>query len=52
MGDFLFEIFKLRYAQKGSEWVFPSRQNEAAYNEYESWISYPKSKGWNKYYNA
>ena len=28
MGDFLFEIFKLRYAQKGSEWVFPSRQNE------------------------
>lgn len=28
MGDFLFEIFKLRYAQKGNEWVFPSRQNE------------------------
>nr|WP_010588621.1 tyrosine-type recombinase/integrase [Acinetobacter ursingii] len=24
----MFEIFKLRYAQKRGEWVFPSRQNE------------------------
>lgn len=31
MGDFLFEIFRLRYTQKGNEWVFPSRQNEGSH---------------------